>query len=672
MTSINIKTYVQINTKKVGIYTSLVEAIVNGIHGIEELGNNNNGKIIIELERFEQETIDKLSEIKSIKVIDNGIGFNNDNFESFDKIHTEHKIDKGGKGFGRLTFLKFFEDISISSFFSEESKFYNRSFNFTDDDEIINNPYLLENLSEKENSTTISFKIRRQYIGSLDKQLKTIARKLFEKLLVYFVADNYICPQIILKDEKDQIILNEYLDKYKEIQLLDSKDFILEKNIGEKEYKENFTIKLFKVYFSDSSSTLNFVADNRVVEDEKLDLFIPEFSEGFSDEVKDEKGNITNKDYVIKAYVLGNYLNETVLHDREGFDFENKKTEIGAFKKDEIYNKSIEIIKQIFKDEYNFRKDKKIKRIKEYINNKAFWHKPYINSFDYTNFGYSLGETEMELELQKLKFKIEQETNKEILSLREGNISFDEKKRSEIISKVSNNAKSDLIHYIVNRRLVLDFLIDLLRRNEDGSVSLEEEVHNVIYPMGRDSSDTNYEDHNLWLLDERLVFSHYIASDKKISKRKSKLKDKSNKEPDLIMFDVPESYRLGDNSETNPITIFEFKRPKRTSYGEDENPIIQIAKYLEDIKAGKYETPDGFEKIKADEKTPAYGYIIADITDKIKDFAKQQSLTLAPDGDGYFGFLPAYGLYIEIISYSKLVKNAELRNKIFFKRLGII
>lgn len=672
MTSINIKTYVQINTKKVWIYTSLVEAIVNWIHWIEEHWNNNNWKIIIEFDRFEQESIDKLSEIKSIKIIDNWIWFNNENFESFDKIHTDHKIDKWWKWFWRLTFLKFFEDISVSSFFHENNIYYNRTFNFSDDDEIINNPYLFDNLSEKDNSTIISFNIRKQYIWYLDKQLKTIARKLFEKLLVYFVADNYICPQIILKDNEKEIILNEYLDKYKEIQLLESKDFILTKTIWDKNYKEDFTVKLFKVYFSDSSSTLNLIADNRVVQDEKIDLFIPEFSEWFSDEIKDENWDIVNKDYVIKAYVLWNYLNETVLHDREGFDFENKKSEIWAFKKDDIYNKAIDVIKQVFQDEYNFRKDKKIRRIKEYINTKAFWHKPYINIFDYTNFWYSLWETEMELELQKIKFKIEQETTKEILSLREWNISFDEKKRSEIISKVSNNTKSDLIHYIVNRRLVLDFLIDLLRRNEDWSVSLEEEIHNVIYPMWRDSSDTNYEDHNLWLLDERLVFSHYIASDKKISKKKSKLKDKSNKEPDLIMFDVPESYRLWDNSETNPITIFEFKRPKRTTYTEDENPIIQIAKYLEDIKAWKYETPDWFEKIKADDKTPAYWYIIADITDKIKDFAKQQSLTLAPDWDWYFWFLPAYWLYIKVISYSKLVKNAELRNKIFFKRLWII
>lgn len=40
MTTIDIKTFVQNNTKNVWIYTSLSEAIVNWIHWIEEQWNN--------------------------------------------------------------------------------------------------------------------------------------------------------------------------------------------------------------------------------------------------------------------------------------------------------------------------------------------------------------------------------------------------------------------------------------------------------------------------------------------------------------------------------------------------------------------------------------------------------------------------------------------------------
>jgi len=674
MTSINIKTFVKNNTKSVWIYTSLTEAIVNSIHWIEEYGNNSNWKIIINFWRWKQKTIDNLSEIENIIISDNWIGLNEKCFIAFDKIHTEHKIEKWWKWFWRLTFLKFFDEIKISSYFEEEKKYYNRNFNFVNEDNIIKDHILINNLSEKENNTSISFNIKKEYIGKLDKKLKTIARKLFEKLLIYFIDDNYICPTIILKDDdKKEIILNDYLNKFKEIELIKTESFFLDKKIWNENYREDFIIKIFKVFFTHSSSFINLVADKRVVKDEKIDKFIPEFSEWLSDEIKKDNNKSVNKDYVIKAYVLWKYLDKNVLHDREWFDFENDKQEIWAFKKEEIYEKSIEVIKNTFHNEYNTRKNKKIKKIKSYINEKAFWHKPYIESFDYTNFWYSLSNEEMEGELQILKFKLEQEsTNKINLILKNKDLYHSEEEREELIKNISDNAKSDLIHYVVNRKLVLDYFKDLLRRNKDWNFSLEKELHNVIYPMWKDSSNINYEEHNLWLLDERLVFSHYIESDKKISKKNSKLKNKSNKEPDLLIFNNGiEIYRNWDNNFSNPITIFEFKRPKRTSYWEWDNPVIQVAKYLKEIREWKHEMPDWYEKIKVDDNTPAYWYIIADITDKIKDFAEQTSLTSSPDKEWYFWYLPSYKIYIEIISYNKLVKDAELRNSILFKKLWI-
>ena len=344
-----------------------------------------------------------------------------------------------------------------------------------------------------------------------------------------------------------------------------------------------------------------------------------------------------------------------------------------TFSRDEIYAETAKLIKDLFKDDYKTRKDKKIKRIYDYVNNNAKWHLPYVWEIDFDDFWYDLSDEEIELELQKVKIRREIESNREILSaINDPSKTFWEKE-SELVKRVTEHSKSDLIHYVANRKVVLEYFRELLKRNEDGDASLEEDIHNVIYPMGRDNTNTSYEDHNLWLIDERLVFSEYIASDKKISKKNSKLAkgEKSNKEPDLLFFDFKQPFRFGENESSNPITIIEFKRPKRTTYKEEDNPIIQIAKYLEDIKAGKHEMPDWLEAVKVTNETPAYGYVIADITDKVKDFAKQQSLVPSPDGEWYFWFLSAYWLYVEIISYKKLLKDAELRNKIFFDILGI-
>ena len=184
--------------------------------------------------------------------------------------------------------------------------------------------------------------------------------------------------------------------------------------------------------------------------------------------------------------------------------------------------------------------------------------------------------------------------------------------------------------------------------------------------MGKDSTTTNYEDHNLWILDERLVFSEYIASDKKIGTKADALK-----EPDLVVFDKINSFRNGDNEFSNPLTIFEFKRPKRTAYKEEDDPILQIGKYLKDIKLGKYEMPEGYEPIKVNDNTPVYGYVVCTINDKIRDFADKHQLTISPNQDGYFGFHRGYKMYVEIIDFSKMLKDATLRNKIFFKKLQL-
>lgn len=267
--------------------------------------------------------------------------------------------------------------------------------------------------------------------------------------------------------------------------------------------------------------------------------------------------------------------------------------------------------------------------------------------------------------LQKAKYHKELSAKTQIRRVLEGEDDDLQRKMDALIMEITEIGKSDLAHYVCNRKVVLDFLKKLLERNDDGSAKYEKDIHNVIFPMGKDSIDTIYTDHNLWILDERLVFSQYIASDKKIAKQTSPT------EPDLVIFDQKRSFRNGDNEFSNPLTIFEFKRPKRTEYAKNEDPVVQIGEYLEEIRDGKYETPKGVEKVKVNKNTPVYGYIVCDITEKIKDFAKIQQLTISPDEEGYFGYHNGYKMYIEIISFKKLLKDADLRNRIFFEKVGL-
>jgi len=51
--------------------------------------------------------------------------------------------------------------------------------------------------------------------------------------------------------------------------------------------------------------------------------------------------------------------------------------------------------------------------------------------------------------------------------------------------------------------------------------------------------------------------------------------------------------------------------------------------------------------------------------------AKFAGLTQTPDSDGYFGYSANYGVYLEIISFNKLVDDAKKRNAVPFEKLGL-
>lgn len=664
MSKINIQGIVD-DIKGHSVYTPLLEAIVNSIQAIEQ-GEIKNGKVKLVFDRESSIDFgdDALPEIKNVHIIDNGAGFLEENRESFDTYRGDWKKDIGGKGFGRFMFLKFFTSVSVESVYkNKEGIFYKRNFRFGRKYSIVEeetNKKLESN--PVENSTTVHL-MGITSGNSLEKQLETIGRKLLESLLIFFIEPEFKCPEIVLEeaDGSHSVSLNKMLTERKEIQLLEKVPFTLSN--GGKE--EEFIVNIFKVYYSKKKSKIALAAQKRVVTSNSIHNFIPEFEEDFYEE--EQKGEkTTQKNYVIKAYVIGDYLTEHVSLERDKFNFGKDKPDmLYPFCKNDVEAKAAEIIRESFINEVSVRSDKKKASIMKHVNEVAPWHKPYIDDVDFTNFSYNATAEKIELELQQYKLKKEIQTKVEIQEiLSDPEMEYSERIES-ILENITQLGKSDLAHYVSNRKVILD-IFDLLRkRKDDGSAKLEKDIHNLIFPMGNDSTDINYEEHNLWLLDERLVFTDYVASDRKIGGKAAP------KEPDLVVFDRKRAFRAGENEYSNALTVFEFKRPKRTTYGPGDDPIIQVANYVNDIRSGKYETPEGVETIKVNEYTPVYDYIVCDIVDKIKEFAKNASLTPSPDGEGFFGFHPGHNIYFEIVSFKKLVEDARLRNKIFFKKLHI-
>jgi hypothetical protein len=56
----------------------------------------------------------------------------------------------------------------------------------------------------------------------------------------------------------------------------------------------------------------------------------------------------------------------------------------------------------------------------------------------------------------------------------------------------------------------------------------------------------------------------------------------------------------------------------------------------------------------------------------VKDWLyRTKNFTEMPDGLGWFEWLGNIRLYIEVLSWDKVLADAVMRNKIFFQKLGI-
>lgn len=663
MSRINIQGTIDNIRSKSNIYTPIIEAIVNSIQSIV-LKQIDNGKIEIILHREKVLDIENtIPSVKSIDIRDNGIGFTQENRDSFDTFYSEYKRSIGGKGFGRFMYVKYFNNVFINSVFRDnDQSLKSRYFRFGREYEIIVDEKIEPSTAVETYSVVTLENIKSGQ--NFEKQIETIARRILDKILIYFINDTFTPPTIILKEAEGNhsIVLNDFLTEINEIKLWKSKDFTLE---DDKLQKYEFVAKVFKIYYpGNQKSRVSLTGHNREVTDTPLHKYIPEFE----DEFFEEDDNKVKRNYIIKTYILGEYLDSNVSLERETFDFPKESKDMYfPFSQADIERKASEISKEAFGEDVRVRVQKKSEQIRNYVNESAPWHKPYLNELDISTIPYNLKDENIELALQEVKFRKEQKTRAELKALLENPEVSHNGQMAEAISKISEIGKSDLAHYVFNRKIVLEAFRQLLKRKEDGKGELERDIHNLIFPMGKTSENCDYQEHNLWLLDERLIFSEFVASDKKISTKKDALG-----EPDLVVFDKKQSFRSGDNNYSNPLTIFEFKRPKREAYKTDDDPIMQIGKYVKDIRAGKYEMPEGLEKIKVNESTPVYAYVVCDLTPKIREFAEElHSLTKSPDDEGYFGFLRGYNMYVEVISFKKMMDDATLRNKIFFKKLHL-
>lgn len=107
------------------------------------------------------------------------------------------------------------------------------------------------------------------------------------------------------------------------------------------------------------------------------------------------------RNFVIKAYVFGDYLNDNVSLERGEFRFQTDTDLLNGISQTDIEQKAAEIAQSAVGAEIAERKKRKEVRIAEYVTNDAPWHRTLAKEVDFSALPMRPSNQDIELHLQK-------------------------------------------------------------------------------------------------------------------------------------------------------------------------------------------------------------------------------------------------------------------------------
>ncbi|MFC0119170.1 ATP-binding protein [Pseudoalteromonas xiamenensis] len=643
------------------------EAVVNSIHSIEENGNSDNGKVVLRINRATQESLDfdakSLPPILGFTITDNGCGFDETNFKSFETLDSDHKIDKGCRGVGRLMWLKVFDLVEVESHFVDgDGQLKKRVFRFNDKSGVHSEN--LQVATEQQPGTKIKLVgFDESYRKQVPTKGLTVANQLLEHVLWYFVRQGS-APDIQVEDTGEIFELDSLLEEH-----MHASAFSETITIGD------FSFDLTHIKFRASVNKkhqLALCAANRLVKEESIQGKIP----GLYGKISDASGEFT-----YTCYVSSGYLDERVRSERTSFDIaENVEDMLNEVSFKDIRDAVLARTKEYLQDVLAENVSAGRKRVDDFINSHAPRYRPIAHyvAEEQLIVDPEKSDKDLELHLHAQWYEVERQLVSEghdiMQPQNEEHIGQYKERLSEYLQKAEDLKQSDLANYVSHRKVIIDLLQKSIERLDDGKYAREDMIHELIMPMRKDSSEVLLDSCNLWLIDERLAFHNYLASDKTLNAMPITGND-STKEPDLLSLRVFDNPLLVNDHNSFPlasITVVEIKRPMRNDMreGADKDPIDQALSYLERIREGKVTTKSG-RPIPGNNDIPGYCYVLCDLTESMHRRCRRANLRITSDGMGYFGYNEPSHAYIEIISFDQLVKAAKERNRAFFDRLGL-
>jgi hypothetical protein len=494
--------------------------------------------------------------------------------------------------------------------------------------------------------------------------LSAIAREIITHFQLYFIRNTN--PQIVIRNQNkiefnlDTLFKTEFKSDVK------SGNF----NIGDTSFE------LFLTKSSEfQSHKIHFCAHNRSVITEGL----------YSKLVDLGKKPIEEDDFKFfyQAHIVSDILDENVDTERIGFIFpdgdeeEEESIDINLSK---VRRASIKCIEELLSDYLGNVRELKIESYKPIINDELPQYKStmHFKSEEVKKLPPNLTKEQLDIELYKIDASWRLEVKEEKIKLLSDDKDVTTRedyriKYEKFLSDFNEIGKSDLARYVVHRKTIIELLEQLIETNGEGKFENEDLIHSVFFPIRTTSEEVPYDKQNLWLIDERLSYHSFLASDKTFNSI-SEITSTDSDRSDLLIYNEAFAFSDSKKAPHNSFTIVELKKPQRDDYkdyDDSKNPVEQSEKYIELLLEGKVKGRNG-RVVEVDRRTPFYVYIICDIRPSLQKILERREFELTPDGMGWFKVKSKfYSAYFEVMPFEKVLDDARKRNRILFEKLKI-
>ena len=646
-------------------FLPVFEAIVNSIHSIEDRFGLEDaakkGRIQVHVQRVQQLQLPSLAgrppvePVESFTVVDNGVGFIDPNLKSFETADSPAKIERGGKGIGRLTWLVVFEKAEIESRFQgDEDRLRRRSFTFSPTETGISD-FSDEALESEETIETRVrlVGVRKHYEEPLRKGLDVIVERVFEHCFNYFVVGNR--PRVTVIEHRAEgpsaLVVNEltqelYISQPEQLK------------VGEHVL---FLRHVQQRHASGRKHLGHLLANDRVVSSFPL----ADVSDLGADPIRGEHVEPLVHHAFVGSLALDTAADATrtyfvlpdgePIHDASGLlDLKTLREEVGRAVNDRL--------KEVLKAERKATLEKVERHIRteqpEYAR-LLEQKRDELSRIKWTDNSRLFDEALYRVK-QGWEFEIRQQRSAVEQKLIESKADVDElaDQLYRVVSETNRAGQDDLVRYVLKRRAVLQLLQKLISRQEN---ALEEHIHRIVFPLKRTNGEVDYEDHNLWLVDDTLSFYEFISSDLPLSKNAAAPSD-SLERPDILAFKTGDPYQH--------VSIIEFKKPDRK---DSKNPVDQLVRYARRLRDGGSMDVNGVTLPGISMNVRIDGYAIVTLNPKMESVLRYGPGEMKPvEGEWrWYGALGNLNMNVEVLDFRAFLNRAQQRNQAFFKALSL-